>query len=73
MEDVLQLERLSVINRVVTELENNCGIGEPTLAEFVISIAEQNQTEVGFSKQLLECGADFEVCWFHKFLCVSVK
>jgi hypothetical protein len=31
MEDVEKLQKLSLVSRVVTELENNCGVGDTAL------------------------------------------
>lgn len=48
-------------SQVCTELENNCGMNDPTLAEFIIDLASKNKNELGFSQALEGFGADFPV------------
>lgn len=33
MEDLLKLQQLSLVSKVCTELENNCGLNDPTLGK----------------------------------------
>lgn len=46
------LKELSVISKVCAELENHLGMGDKTLAEFIIHLVRQNSTCTSFLKQL---------------------
>nr|CCA21364.1 PREDICTED: hypothetical protein isoform 1 [Albugo laibachii Nc14] len=46
------LKELSVISKVCAELENHLGMGDKTLAEFIIHLVRQNSTCNSFLKQL---------------------
>ncbi|XP_076349561.1 ATP-dependent RNA helicase pea [Tachypleus tridentatus] len=59
MEEILKLEYLSLVSKICTELENHLGINDKDLAEFIISLAEKNNTFEGFKKVLEENGAEF--------------
>eukprot|EP00041_Stephanoeca_diplocostata_P019453 m.419825 g.419825 ORF g.419825 m.419825 type:complete len:303 (+) comp21309_c1_seq1:214-1122(+) len=51
---------MSTIKRVCSILEDACGVGEETLAEFVVEIATKNGSSVGqFSASLAAVGAEF--------------
>uniref|UniRef100_A0A8C7U4J3 DEAH-box helicase 8 n=1 Tax=Oncorhynchus mykiss TaxID=8022 RepID=A0A8C7U4J3_ONCMY len=54
-----QLEYLSLVSKVCTELDNHLGISDKDLAEFVISLAEKQPTFDGFKSLLLKNGAEF--------------
>uniref|UniRef100_A0A6Q2ZIC3 ATP-dependent RNA helicase DHX8 n=1 Tax=Esox lucius TaxID=8010 RepID=A0A6Q2ZIC3_ESOLU len=54
-----QLEYLSLVSKVCTELDNHLGISDKDLAEFVISLAEKEPTFDGFKSLLLKNGAEF--------------
>uniref|UniRef100_A0A6Q2ZDN5 ATP-dependent RNA helicase DHX8 n=1 Tax=Esox lucius TaxID=8010 RepID=A0A6Q2ZDN5_ESOLU len=56
-----QLEYLSLVSKVCTELDNHLGISDKDLAEFVISLAEKEPTFDGFKSLLLKNGAEFTV------------
>uniref|UniRef100_H2SB51 ATP-dependent RNA helicase DHX8 n=1 Tax=Takifugu rubripes TaxID=31033 RepID=H2SB51_TAKRU len=58
-DDIKRLEYLSLVSKVCTELENHLGISEKDLAEFVICLAEKNQTFDEFKAVLIENGAEF--------------
>ncbi|XP_061764086.1 ATP-dependent RNA helicase DHX8-like [Nerophis ophidion] len=58
-DELSQLEFLSLVSKVCTELDNHLGISDKDLAEFVISLAEKNQTFDGFKALLLDNGAEF--------------
>ena len=59
MDELLKLERLSLVSKVCTELENHLGMAEKTLAEFIIALAEKGGTEKAFKSLLEENGAEF--------------
>ena len=40
MDELLQLEGLSLVSKVCTELENHLGISDKVLAEFIIELAD---------------------------------
>ena len=55
-DDLEVLEHLSLVSRVLTELENHLGITEQVVAEFIIDIAEKNPTFDKFKKVMSEQG-----------------
>jgi ATP-dependent RNA helicase DHX8/PRP22 len=62
MDALLDLEKLnfiSVVSKVCTELENHLGFSDKDLAEFVIHLAQKNDSRDTFCKDLNENGADF--------------
>lgn len=59
--DLQRLEELSLVSKVCTELENHLGVGEKSLAEFIISLAERSKTVEKFKNALIKNGADFPV------------
>ena len=54
-----ELARLELVNKVVSRLEEEVGIGDRTLAEFVIHLAQEAVTPVAFTESLAKNGADF--------------
>lgn len=54
-----QLQLLSLVQKVCTELENHVGINDTDLAEFVIEMADQSDNVQTFSKKLAENDAEF--------------
>lgn len=56
MED---LQRLGLISKVCSELDNHLGFSDKTLAEFIIHLAKQHNDQKRFQKTLLENGAEF--------------
>ncbi|KZZ99651.1 ATP-dependent RNA helicase DHX8 [Moelleriella libera RCEF 2490] len=59
MDDFFNLELLSLISKVTSELQNHVGVGDKTLAEFLIAQRlESTNTDV-FRKKLDDIGADF--------------
>ena len=59
-----ELERLSLVNKLCTELSNHFGsesefVVDKDVAEFIIHIAEKNATVDTFTKELSENGAEF--------------
>ena len=59
MDDLLNLELLSLVSKVTSELQNHVGISDKTLAEFLISQRVESDTSDGFRKKLETTGADF--------------
>uniref|UniRef100_A0A914CVZ3 ATP-dependent RNA helicase DHX8 n=1 Tax=Acrobeloides nanus TaxID=290746 RepID=A0A914CVZ3_9BILA len=59
-DDLEVLEHLSLVSRVLTELENHLGITEQVVAEFIIDIAEKNPTFDKFKKVMSEQGLNLE-------------
>ncbi|KAK2820685.1 hypothetical protein Q5P01_023644 [Channa striata] len=59
VDELSQLEYLSLVSKVCTELDNHLGISDKDLAEFVISLAEKQPAFDGFKALLLENGAEF--------------
>ncbi|KAG8223933.1 hypothetical protein J437_LFUL003741, partial [Ladona fulva] len=59
MDEVQKLEHLSLVSKICTELENHLGLNDKDLAEYIISLAEENDTFEKFKKVLEENGAEF--------------
>jgi len=59
MEEVTKLEHLSLVSKICTELENHLGLNYKYLAEFIIHLAEKNNTFAAFKKVLIENNAEF--------------
>ncbi|KAF4532358.1 hypothetical protein B566_EDAN003662 [Ephemera danica] len=59
MDELQKLEHLSLVSKICTELENHLGLNDKDLAEFIISLAEKNDTLEKFKKVLEENGAEF--------------
>ena len=59
MDDLLNLEVLSLVSKVTSELQNHVGISDKTLAEFLISQRLGCTSTDGFRKKLDGFGADF--------------
>ena len=47
-----QLEHLSLVSKVLGELENHFGVADKDVAEFVIQMAQENPTFDKFKKEL---------------------
>lgn len=59
MDDLYNLELLSLVSKITQEIDNHAGINDKTLAEFVISLHEQSKTLPAFKAKVKEAGADF--------------
>lgn len=59
MDDIEQLEYLSLVSKVCTELDNHLGLNDKDLAEFIIKIADKHPRLDKFSKSLSKKGAQF--------------
>ena len=51
-----RLEHLSLVSRIVNELENHFGISDKDVAEFIIHLAKTNSTFDKFKRSLEEQG-----------------
>ncbi|KFD51542.1 hypothetical protein M514_07592 [Trichuris suis] len=60
MEEIKQLQYISLVSKICTDLENHLGINDKDLAEFVIDLAKRNPTLEGFKSALAENGAEFD-------------
>eukprot|EP00048_Salpingoeca_helianthica_P021580 m.13180 g.13180 ORF g.13180 m.13180 type:complete len:1189 (+) comp6142_c0_seq1:134-3700(+) len=54
-----QLQHLGVVAKVCVELDNNCGINDKTVAEFIVDLAGKAKTQDEFVKSLKANGAEF--------------
>ena len=60
MDDLENLELLSLVSKVTSEIQNHLGVSDKTLAEFVIAQHVESGGSVGsFQKQLTSMGAEF--------------
>ncbi|KAG6006701.1 hypothetical protein E4U21_006776 [Claviceps maximensis] len=59
MDDLLNLELLSLVSKVTSELQNHVGISDKTLAEFLIAQRLESSNTDDFRKKLNSIGADF--------------
>ncbi|KAJ6612139.1 P-loop containing nucleoside triphosphate hydrolase protein [Mycena sp. CBHHK59/15] len=59
-QDLYNLEFLSLVAKIIQEIDNHTGLNDKTLAEFVISLHDQsNKSLPAFKAKLKEVGADF--------------
>ncbi|KAG7117539.1 Pre-mRNA-splicing factor ATP-dependent RNA helicase prp22 like protein [Verticillium longisporum] len=60
MDDLLELELLSLVSKVTSELQNHMGVSDKTLAEFIIAqrVECADTGLAGFQKKLAALGAD---------------
>uniref|UniRef100_A0A915JHK8 Uncharacterized protein n=1 Tax=Romanomermis culicivorax TaxID=13658 RepID=A0A915JHK8_ROMCU len=58
--ELAKLERLSLVSKICTELENHLGLNDKDLAEFIVHLADQNPTFPAFKKALLDNEAEFD-------------
>ena len=54
-----ELQRLSLVSKVCTELDNHLGLSDRTLAEFIIHLADEFPEPPAFRQALAENGAEF--------------
>ncbi|XP_030563587.1 ATP-dependent RNA helicase DHX8 [Drosophila novamexicana] len=59
MDELQQLEYLSLVSKICTELDNHLGINDKDLAEFIIDLEHKHRSYDAFRKALLENGAEF--------------
>ncbi|KAJ8132198.1 hypothetical protein O1611_g1423 [Lasiodiplodia mahajangana] len=56
MDDLLQLELVGLVNRVVSELQNHLGVHDKTLAEFIIAQRVEHPTFESFERRVVSIG-----------------
>ncbi|KAG6037756.1 hypothetical protein E4U41_004785 [Claviceps citrina] len=59
MDDLLNLELLSLVSKVTSELQNHVGVSDKTLAEFLIAQRVESSDTDAFREKLKNIGADF--------------
>ncbi|EDW77060.2 uncharacterized protein Dwil_GK22168 [Drosophila willistoni] len=59
MDELQQLEYLSLVSKICTELDNHLGINDKDLAEFIIDLENKNRSYEAFRKALADNGAEF--------------
>lgn len=59
MDDLQQLEVLSLVSKVASEIQNHLGVSDSTLAEFVIDQHSKCESLEEFREQMDQIGADF--------------
>ncbi|CAF3439785.1 unnamed protein product [Rotaria sp. Silwood1] len=59
MEDLQNLEYLSLVSKICTELDNHLGVNDKDLAEFIIHMVKTSDSYDLFQKRLAENDADF--------------
>lgn len=59
MEDLHNLEYLSVVSKICTELDNHLGVNDKDLAEFIVHMAQSSNSYDLFRRRLAEADADF--------------
>ena len=55
-----ELQRLSLISKITTEIRNHWGVEDKTLAEFVIDLGQSSSSLEEFKEKLAENGAESE-------------
>lgn len=56
MSDLEKLEKLSLVSKICTELENHLGLNDKDLAEYIIHLAETNDSFDKFKEALVKAG-----------------
>jgi ATP-dependent RNA helicase DHX8/PRP22 len=59
MDDLWNLEFLSLVAKITQEIDNHTGLNDKTLAEFVINLHDQSKTLPEFKQKLKDVGAEF--------------
>lgn len=59
MDDLKELEYLSLVSKVASEIRNHTGIDDNTLAEFIINLHDQSKNYDEFKNNVLSCGGEF--------------
>ena len=58
LSELEKLEKFSLVSKICTELENHLNLNDKDLAEFIIHLAEKNDTFDTFKKALHNNGAE---------------
>ena len=56
--DIEKLEKISLVSKICTELENHLNLNDKDLAEYIIHLAEKNDTFDSFKQVLHKNGAE---------------
>lgn len=59
MDDIDELQRLGLISKICSELDNHLGFSDKTLAEFIVHLSQEHDNAKSFQCALLENGAEF--------------
>ncbi|KKA27897.1 hypothetical protein TD95_004992 [Thielaviopsis punctulata] len=59
MDDLLQLELLSLVSKVQSEINNHVGVNDKTLAEFIIAQRVESDDFKAFKERIASMGAEF--------------
>jgi len=59
MDELKNLEHLSLVSKICNELENHIGISDKDLAEFLIHLADRSKSQEEFRTELLKNGGEF--------------
>jgi ATP-dependent RNA helicase DHX8/PRP22 len=68
MDDFEKLQYLSLVSKICNELENHFGINDMALAEFIIFLAEENDTFETFKDTLEKKGGEFSDSFIENLL-----
>eukprot|EP00899_Mesostigma_viride_P013185 jgi/Mesvir1/21868/Mv04245-RA.1 len=60
-EELRKLAHLALVSKICTELDNHLGVADKTLAEFIISLAEDADTPEAFKTVLDKNGAELPI------------
>ena len=66
--DLSQLEHLSLVSKICTELDNHYSLNDKDLAEFIIDSADKNPKLDDFKRVLSENGAEFTTSFVESLL-----
>jgi ATP-dependent RNA helicase DHX8/PRP22 len=61
MEHIRKFQELLVTQKIMLFLEQEVGLRDKVLAEFILSLARQSQTVTEFEAHLVENGAEFTI------------
>ena len=67
MDDLENLEFLSLVSKITSEIHNHLGLSDKTLAEFIIDQHSQCKSLEQFKEKLESLGADFPNSLIGKF------
>lgn len=59
MDELEKLQYLSLVSKICTELENHFGLNDKDMAEFIISLADENSQYESFKTKVEEFGGEF--------------
>lgn len=68
MSSLSELQKLGLISKICSELDNHLGFSDKTLAEYIVFLAGQHESGPSFHKALQENGADFPLSFAENLL-----